>query len=344
MESGYREIFEINCPKCGLKLSENKECAGCSLKVPNLEACYIDLIPDKKTETAAHYSKQWGSEKGFLKFLQDQPASKKVLASAALGWDSIFEEIRSLATLGPVSVFDAACGFGGIANEIVNADTYGSLSYVGADIHGALSDIPPKIPLLEKCGKLLRWDISVPLPTSTQFDYVLCRASIHHTPDPSGTFSSLVKVLKPGGKIAISAYRKKSICREACDDALRAVIKKMGPDEAWEACRQFSILGESLQKIEQPVELSEDVPFLNLKKGSYSVQSLVYYHLLKCFYNEQFGMDHSTLVNFDWYHPTYAFRYDLNELESWFEREDIKIIHSQSSEVQHFIVGQMATS
>ena len=42
-----------------------------------------------------------------------------------------------------------------------------------------------------------------------RFDYVICRAAMHHTPDPRKTFTSLVSRLKPGGQIAITVYRNR---------------------------------------------------------------------------------------------------------------------------------------
>ena len=68
---------------------------------------------------------------------------------------------------------------------------------------------------------LFRFDISAPLPVGEPFDFVICRASIHHTPDPARTFDSLVRAVGPQGHLAITAYAKKGRLRELNDDALR---------------------------------------------------------------------------------------------------------------------------
>ena len=31
------------------------------------------------------------------------------------------------------------------------------------------------------------------------------------------------------------------------------------------------------------------------------------------------------IVNFDWYHPTYAYRYELEEIAAWFVENGIEI-------------------
>jgi arsenite methyltransferase len=293
-----------------------------------------------QVQTSDHYSLQWGGELGFLKFIQDQEGAKAVMPAAKLGWDRLFAEIRARAEESDTSVYDAACGFGGLTNELVTDATSARLQYAGADVHGSLPAIFDRVPAAARCGLLLRWDISRPLPIDMTFDYVLCRAAVHHTPDPRATFASLCAMLKPGGTVAISAYRRKGPCREANDDALRAIVGGMSPDDAFAASAQFTVLGKALQQVAEKVEIPEDLPLLGIPRGSYAVQSLIYYHLLKCFYNPVFGDRYSTLVNYDWYHPQYAFRYDIEELRGWFDENGIEIAEEQSIEVQHFLRGR----
>ncbi len=314
-------------------------CEGGHHSLPG-SSCYIDLSGGMNDQTAGHYSDQWGSEKGFLEFIQSNPQAKLVMPAAKLGWDRLFDRIRSDAANEDIYVYDAACGFGGIANELVDDTTSGHMHYIGADIHGSLGDIIPRIPDLEKCGMLLRWDISRPIPVRERFDYVICRASLHHTPDPRASFRSLCTVLKPGGTVAISVYNKKGVCRESSDNALREVISRMPNDEAYRVCRQFTLLGQALQQIREEVCLTEDLPLLGIKKGKYKVQELFYYNFLKCFNNDNFGEEFSTLVNYDWYHPQYAYRYTIDEVKPWFSENKIIIEQTVSIEAQHYLMGK----
>lgn len=153
--------------------------------------CYIHLFEDNDNQTAEHYSVQWGEEKGFLSFIQKQPEAKAVIPSAKLGWEVVFRQIRNEARETSLYVYYVARGFGGIANELVNEHTCANLHYVGADIHSALVDIVTRIPHFVGSGLLIRWDITRRIPVREKFDYVLCRASLHHTPDPRESFRSL---------------------------------------------------------------------------------------------------------------------------------------------------------
>lgn len=339
-----RAFPTILCPSCGGVLPIDSDeielgCPSCGA-VFLRSGAYLDLLQRQTTLTSDHYSEQWSGKTGFLEFVRKNPSAKKVMPAAKLGWDALFAEIRARAGSQAVSVYDAACGFGGLANELINEFTCARLNYVGADIHEELPTISDLIPAFNQCGVLIRWDISRPLPVAEKFDYVLCRASLHHTPDPALGFSSLCSALKPGGTIAVSVYNKKGICREASDDALRELVSSMSNQDAFNTCRQLTLFGQALQKVLEKVVISEDLPLLGIKSGEYKVQDLIYYHFLKCFFNAEYGEEYSTLVNFDWYHPPYAYRYHFDEIAQWFRSNEIEIVESTSIDVQHYVVGR----
>ncbi len=324
--------------------NEAWRCNQCGLEAPG-SACYIDLSGSMTLNaTSDHYSLQWGESLKFYEFISRNAAAKSAMASASFDWAALFRNIKERAKAAATYVYDAACGYGGIAGELIDIASRQNLIYVGADIHESLITIPGKIEGFADAGFLLRWDISEPLPIAESFDYVICRNAVHHTPDPEKTFASLCAVLKPGGTIAISIYRKKAICREVSDDVLRDVIMQMPPAQAFEACREFTVLGKALQQIRQTVHIPEDLPLLGIKKGNSDIQEFIYYNFLKCFYNSDFGEHYSTLVNFDWYHPPFAFRYTPEEVKAWFLTNGVEIVAFDTSEAQHFAVGVKATS
>jgi SAM-dependent methyltransferase len=336
----------IVCQQCGgpsvrwQTAASGWRCDACHAKYEGHHRAYIDLGGRAQEHTARHYSLQWSAKLGFLEFIKKQAAARAVMPAGQLGWDALVDAIRQQARHSPVSVYDAACGFGGIANDLITPDTIGHLRYVGADVHDSLPNILEHVPLAAECALFVRWDIARPLPVEGGFDYVICRAAIHHTPNPPETFRALVSKLNPGGSIAISAYRRKGPCREALDDTLRRKVSGMSADDAFAASSQFTVLGKALLQVSEPVVIPEDLPLLGIPRGSYPVQSLIYYHFLKCFYNPVFGDTYSTLVNYDWYHPEFAFRYDIEELREWFTSCHLQIDEEQSIEVQHFLKGR----
>jgi SAM-dependent methyltransferase len=315
--------------------------AGCAFASP--AAGIIDLLQVHvvaANATSKHYSLQWGSEVDFASFYRSNPTGLSVMTSKQMGWPDLIERVRTRARSGAIHVFDAGCGYGGLFADLFAAPRPEGLIYVGADIHGVLPTIKRPEGVSPDRALFVRWDISDLLPTDQRFDVILCRAVIHHTPDPRATFRSLVGRLAPGGVIAITAYAKKAPMREASDDALRARIVPMTARDAFDLARQFTLLGRDLQASEGTIEIAADLPFLGIKAGRYGVQEFIYDHLLKCWFNAEFGVRYSDVVNFDWYHPPHAYRYEPEEIAAWFAEHDLEVTATRSTKAQHYFEGR----
>lgn len=150
------------------------------------------------------------------------------------------------------------------------------------------------------------------------FDFVNCDQVIHHTPDPPTTFKNLGKKLKVGGQVCTYVYRKKAVIREFVDDYVRDRIKDMPIDQALALCEGFTKLGKAFADLKATVTIEEDIPILGIKKGTQDVQRFLHWNVLKCFWNDDFDFFTNNIVNFDWYHPVYCFRYDPEEFKAWF--------------------------
>ena len=77
----------------------------------------------------------------------------------------------------------------------------------------------------------------------------------------------------------------------------------MSPEEAWEALRPLTRLGQALAELETEVDVPEDVPLLGIQAGRYDVQRLIYWHVAKLFWNARMTFEENNHLNFDWYAP-----------------------------------------
>lgn len=80
--------------------------------------------------------------------------------------------------------------------------------------------------------------LEVPYPVET-FDIVHCDGVLHHTTDPEGGFSELVRVLKPGGKIVIAVYGRGGLMNFAIYTA-RAFRRIVPQRLTWRLCKLLS--------------------------------------------------------------------------------------------------------
>jgi SAM-dependent methyltransferase len=327
----------LNCPICQAGLSLGMDMCRCE---SGHQFPLQDGIPNimlRNTQTEDHYNFQWGKELNFYKSIEDSNAKiLKATASYKLGWD----EYLPIALEGAENALDIACGYGGVADIFRSAGFKGQ--YLGIDINNTLKDIKNErykdLPNFNFVRADMMDDIYRPA-----FDVVVCRSAIMVTADPPATFSSMARAVKPGGKLLISVYTKKSPMREMADDYFREHFRKMDKKEAFEALKEFTKFGKILSELNVQVNIPHDLPTLQIKKGQYDVQRLIYYHFLKCFWNEEWGMVNSTITNFDWYHPEYTYRYTKEEVAKWYEDNSFKILEYRNVPAQHFFCGEKLT-
>jgi SAM-dependent methyltransferase len=98
-------------------------------------------------------------------------------------------------------VLDAGCGMGRFA-EIVHR--FGG-TYIGVDFSYAIDAAQANAGHLPNVHFVQADLFQLPFASSA-FDLVMSLGVLHHTPDPRRAFSSLPRLLKPGGKLTITVY------------------------------------------------------------------------------------------------------------------------------------------
>lgn len=172
---------------------------------------------------------------------------------------------------------------------------------------------------------VLRADITrLPFPSGF-FDYISCDQVMHHTPNTEATFHALAQKLSGDGHFATYVYKKKAPLREFADDLLRTAMTNMTAEECYEHCVGLTALGKALSDLHTNVEIPNDVPLLGIKAGRYDVQRFIYWNVVKCFWNDDYDFETNVMINFDWYHPRFAWRHTEEELSAWYHAERIEI-------------------
>lgn len=173
---------------------------------------------------------------------------------------------------------------------------------------------------------IVQADLTRPPFARGAFDFMLSEGVLHHTPDTFEAFSALVPLLARGGEFAFYVYKKKSPIREFSDDYMREIFSKMPPEECRRAVRGITELGRALDRTGAEITLRRAIPELGIPAGKQSVQRLVYWHFLKCFWNESMEFEDNNIVNFDWYHPEHAHRHTPEEVRGWLSKRRLKIV------------------
>jgi SAM-dependent methyltransferase len=144
------------------------------------------------------------------------------------------------------------------------------------------------------------------------FDFISCDQVLHHTDNPPATVREFARILAPTGTLNTYVYAKKSLPRELLDEHLRHYAKDLTSEQIWALSDQLTRLGKALSEINISLDVP-DVPALGIKGGRQDLQRFIYWNFIKCFWNPEHGFEASKLINFDWYAPSTAFRYSLEE-------------------------------
>ncbi|MCB0280482.1 MAG: class I SAM-dependent methyltransferase, partial [Calditrichaeota bacterium] len=158
------------------------------------------------------------------------------------------------------------------------------------------------------------------------FDYVSCDQVIHHTAIPRNTFSELVRVTKKDKDLSCYVYRKKALPRELIDDHFRSLSKNLSHEEIMDLSKRLTSLGKKLSQFDGEIDF-EAIPQLGIEGGRMTIQRYLYWNFIKCFWDPIRGEEYSTIINYDWYAPSLASRYNEDEYKRWINEEELKIIY-----------------
>lgn len=170
-------------------------------------------------------------------------------------------------------------------------------------------------------------DIHHPPFREGTFDFVVCDQVLHHTHDARRGFLKVAGLLAPGGHCAVYVYRQKGMLRELADEHVVGATSRMSVDDCLELSEQLTELGRELSRLNATITLERGVPLLGIEPGEHDVQRLIYWHMLKCFWNDDLGWHQSVMINYDWYCPRYASRHTEDELLGWCKEASLEVDH-----------------
>ena len=228
--------------------------------------------------------------------------------------------------------FDLGCGSGSASLPWLSAESWtGNTIWVGVDISDAIDVARRRLRKFPNTHYVQGDALQLPFPDET-FDTIFSEGVLHHTPSTRAAIAAAARVLEVGGKFHFYVYRRKAPLREFTDDYVRAKIRDLSDEQAWDEMRSLTQLGRVLAELNVEVNVP-DVPLLEIKAGRYDVQRLIYWNFAKLFWNSALTFEANVHINFDWYRPQYAHRQSEEELRTWCQEAGLIIerFHEQDS-------------
>lgn len=187
------------------------------------------------------------------------------------------------------SVLDAGCGMGrflDIASKHCAMSVGVDLSFAVEAAHENLRERPNV--------HVLQADLrDLPFPDSS-FDFIYSIGVLHHTPDCRASFLSLLRLLKPGGKIAIWLYSLEAY-RFSRSERYRRLTTRLPPRILYGLC-----------SVAVPYYYLTRMPWLGSR----------FYNLLPISLHPDRRW--RQLDTFDWYSPKYQSKHTFPEVYGWF--------------------------
>ena len=229
-------------------------------------------------------------------------------------------------------ILDVGCGSGYSSSLYLgHPDWTGKAMWVGADISTAVDVARERLREVPNIHLVQADALQLPFAADA-FDTLFSEGVLHHTPSTRAALLAAARVLEPGGEFLFYVYRKKGPLREFADDYIRAQIAPLSDEAAWDAMRSLTRFGQALAETKAHVVVPEDVPLLGIRAGTFDVQRLLYYNVVKMFWNPALSFEENVHVNFDWYRPHYAHRQTAEEVRAWCAEAGLRIRHFHEEE------------
>lgn len=228
-----------------------------------------------------------------------------------LGWKDEIDYARYLKSR--KIILDAGCGNGRETIRLARLNP-GSL-VIGLDISNAVDQAKKNAEGIPNI-RFIQGDLCQPPLAREAFDYIHSFGVLHHTPNTKSALNALIPLLSIGGDIAFYVYAKKAPIREFSDDYVRAEIRKMSPESAWDEMTRLTLLGKAISDLRAEIEIPA-ISILGIDAGKHNLQRLLYYTFIKFYWRDGWSLEENTHVNFDWFYPQYAFRHTKEEVRGW---------------------------
>lgn len=248
--------------------------------------------------------KSYGLEEAHKPFLQGWYAKKFGLASAA-ELPAFFAPMGDVLEAGPGSGFNSRFMAEHVRGSVFALDI--------SDAARTTMENGRDLPNLHAVNADL---FAAPFPDA-HFDFVIADGVLHHTPSTRGGMEALYRKVKPGGRFFFYVYRQMGALRRFADAHVREAFTKMEPEACYAACEAITDLGRALSGLKATVTLDKPIDVLGIPAGTHDVQRLIYYNVMKCFWNDAFDYETNNMVNFDWYHPHHAWQHTEEEVRGW---------------------------
>src|SRR5215217_1703643 len=292
----------------------------------------LQIRPSHSDQTYSEAQQQTKDTFGF-KWAKRATYESEAMMEAAKKWlferycDGDSQRLTDWLSGGRKIILDAGCG-SGFSALLFFGDHLKSHDYLGVDISDAVEVARTRFRELGYPGDFLKASLTdLPIDDET-LDVIFSEGVLHHTDDTGESIEYLSTKLKTGGRFMFYVYAKKAVIREFTDDYVRERLAPMSDEEAWEALKPLTKLGQALGELNVEIEVPEDIPFLGITRGKMDLECFFYWNFCKAYYRPEYNLEEMNHINFDWFRPLNCHRHTPEEVTNYCDRAGLEIEHT----------------
>lgn len=234
---------------------------------------------------------------------------------------------------------DVGCG-AGLSAVGLFGDRLRRVRYLGLDVSTAVEQAASRFAARGYQPAFIQTNLfKVPVADGS-VDVIYSQGVLHHTDSTAAALKALARKLRRGGRFLFYVYRRKGPIREFTDDYVRAKLRDMAPQQAWDAMMPLTKLGKLLGDLNIEIDVPERIDLLEIPAGRTNLQRLFYWHVFKAFHNERWSLDELNHINLDWYAPANAHRQTPEQVRAWCAEAGLVIEREHLQESGITIIAQ----
>jgi arsenite methyltransferase len=304
----------------------------------------LQIRPSQSDQTYSEAQQQTKNTFGF-KWAKRTTYESEAVKEAAKKWlferycDGDPQRLADWLSGGRKIILDAGCG-SGFSALLFFGDHLKSHDYLGVDISDAVEVARTRFRELGYPADFLKASLTdLPIDDET-LDVIFSEGVLHHTDDTGESIKYLSTKLKTGGRFMFYVYAQKAVIREFTDDYVRERLAPMSDEEAWEALKPLTKLGQALGELNVEIEVPEDIPFLGITRGKMDLQRFFYWNFCKTYYRPEYSLEEMNHINFDWFRPLNCHRHTMEEVTNYCDRAGLEIEHTNLQEAGITVVAR----
>jgi len=227
-------------------------------------------------------------------------------------------------------VLDAGCGAGRYTQLLAKAGA----EVVAIDLSRAVEVAQENLECYPNCHFLQADLHRLPLRAES-FDFVFSIGVLHHTPDTHTAFTQLVRLVRPGGEIAVWVYPRRRLSEtfsyfpDQVNEVLARDVSFRIPRWLTGCVRRFARSLDWIKETSSTIEraLTTRLPPRWLYALCHLAIPLYYLYRIPLFYPLRLvskvamhpDPEWRVLDTFDWYSPRYQWKHTYEEVRAWYE-------------------------